>query len=82
MASEPLRVKLLSPNARPPTRATEHSAGYDLFAAEDAVIDARTHMLVKTDIAIALSPQTYGRVAPRSGLALRHGVHVMAGVID
>jgi hypothetical protein len=82
MADQPLQVKLMSQDARPPVRATPHSAGYDLFAAQEAIIDSRTHALVKTDIAIALAPHTYGRIAPRSGLALKHGIHVMAGVID
>lgn len=38
--------------------------------------------LVKTGIAMALPRGTYGRVAPRSGLAFKHGIDVMAGVID
>lgn len=38
--------------------------------------------LIKTDIAIALPSQTYGRIAPRSGLALKHGIQTGAGVVD
>jgi deoxyuridine 5'-triphosphate nucleotidohydrolase len=38
--------------------------------------------MLKTDIAIAVPLGTYGRVAPRSGLALKHGIDVGAGVID
>lgn len=29
-----------------------------------------------------MSPGCYGRIAPRSGLALHHGIDVLAGVID
>jgi dUTP pyrophosphatase len=37
---------------------------------------------VKTDLAISCPAGTYGRVAPRSGLTVKKGVHVGAGVID
>lgn len=39
-------------------------------------------MLVDTDISIAVPVGTYGRVAPRSGLASKHSIDVGAGVID
>jgi hypothetical protein len=38
--------------------------------------------LVKTDIAIAIPEGHYGRIAPRSGLAAKHGIDIGAGVID
>ena len=38
--------------------------------------------MVKTGIAIAIPPGYYGRVAPRSGLAVKKGIDVLAGVID
>jgi dUTP pyrophosphatase len=37
---------------------------------------------VKTGISIAIPEGYYGRVAPRSGLAVKHGLDVMAGVVD
>jgi dUTP pyrophosphatase len=39
-------------------------------------------MLIKTGISVAVPNGTYGRIAPRSGLALKNGIDVMAGVID
>jgi dUTP pyrophosphatase len=39
-------------------------------------------MLVSTGIAVVLPKGVYGRVAPRSGLAVKHGIQVGAGVID
>lgn len=38
--------------------------------------------MVHTGVAIQLSRGTYGRVAPRSGLAVTHGIQVGAGVVD
>lgn len=43
---------------------------------------ARGKAVVATDLAIAIPPKTYGRVAPRSGLAVKHFIDTGAGVID
>ena len=77
-----LRVKKLSENARLPERASMQAAGYDLFSAEDKVVPPKGRAIVPTDLSIALPCGTYGRVAPRSGLAVKHFIDVGAGVID
>lgn len=77
-----LQVKLLSETAKPPTRGSAFAAGYDLYASKEAVIPAKGKVLVDTDISIAVPVNTYGRVAPRSGLASKHSIDVGAGVID
>eukprot|EP00567_Pseudictyota_dubia_P004007 CAMPEP_0197452818 /NCGR_PEP_ID=MMETSP1175-20131217/33148_1 /TAXON_ID=1003142 /ORGANISM="Triceratium dubium, Strain CCMP147" /LENGTH=172 /DNA_ID=CAMNT_0042985919 /DNA_START=60 /DNA_END=578 /DNA_ORIENTATION=- len=77
-----LRVKKLSENASLPTRGSPLSAGFDLSSAECVTIPAGGRGIAKTDLAIACPPGTYGRVAPRSGLAVKKGIDVGAGVID
>jgi dUTP pyrophosphatase len=77
-----LRVKRLSECATLPLRSSEHAAGYDLFAAESVEIPPGGRALVRTDLAVAVPVGTYGRVAPRSGLALKHGIDLGAGVVD
>ena len=74
-------VKLM-PTAKEPTRATEHSAGYDLCAAEDVTIPASMQKLVKTGLAIRTPPGTYLQIVERSGNRLKHNIGVGAGVID
>lgn len=82
-AAEPmLRVKFLSEKARLPTRGSPLAAGFDLYSAKDVVIPAQGRALVPTDISVAVPEGTYGRVAPRSGLAVKHGLDVGAGVVD
>lgn len=46
------------------------------------VIPANSRCIVKTGIAVAVPEGCYGRVAPRSGLALKKGIDIGAGVID
>lgn len=53
-----------------------------IFSAYDYVVPARGKILVKTDIQIEVPTGCYGRVAPRSGLALKNSIDVGAGVID
>ena len=81
-STESLRVKKLSEKATLPTRGSPLSAGYDLSSAEDKVIAPGARAIVKTDLSIACPEGTYGRVAPRSGLTVKKGIHVGAGVID
>jgi len=46
------------------------------------VVPARGKVLVDTDISMAVPDGTYGRIAPRSGLASKHMIDTGAGVID
>ncbi|EAQ92683.1 dUTP pyrophosphatase [Chaetomium globosum CBS 148.51] len=82
MASPALLIKKLSDKARLPTRGSAFAAGYDLFAARPTTIPARGKALVDTDISMSLPAGTYGRIAPRSGLAAKHFIDTGAGVID
>lgn len=77
-----LRVSLLNPKAKVPTRGSSLAAGHDLYSIENIVLKARGRAVVSTGIAVAIPPGYYGRVAPRSGLAVKHGIDTAAGVID
>jgi len=72
----------LSPGATMPTRGSEGAAGYDLYALEDTTINCFQFKPVSTGVSIEIPAGHYGRVAPRSGLSVKHGVMVGAGVID
>jgi dUTP pyrophosphatase len=75
-------IKLLSDVAKTPTQGTAFSAGYDLYSAESTTIARFARKLIKTNISLAIPINYYGRIAPRSGLAFKNGIDVMAGVID
>lgn len=77
-----LQVKRLHDKAILPKRGTPQAAGYDLSSCEEAVVPAKGRKLVKTGLAIAVPSGNYGRVAPRSGLALKNFIDTGAGVID
>ena len=77
-----LKVLRLDDNSQIPTRSTTDAAGYDLYSVEDKTIPPFEKLLIDTGISIQLPEGTYGRIAPRSGLASRHFIDVGAGVID
>ncbi|EGD83321.1 deoxyuridine 5'-triphosphate nucleotidohydrolase [Salpingoeca rosetta] len=82
MEGTKLLVKKLTEHATIPTRGSSGAAGYDLYSAYDVKIPAKGKAIVKTDIAVAIPQTCYGRVAPRSGLTVKHFLDVGAGVID
>ena len=77
-----LNVTKLVPNAQLPVRGSAHAAGYDLFSTDSYVVLPGRRVVVSTGISVHLPPGTYGSVRPRSGLAVKHGLDVLAGVID
>jgi len=82
MPSSSLRIKRLSEKARLPKRGSALAAGYDLYSAEKKIVPAKSKALVDTQLSIAVPEGTYGRVAPRSGLASKFMIDTGAGVID
>jgi dUTP pyrophosphatase len=77
-----LQVTRLTDNAILPSRGTPGAAGLDLYSADGYVVMPGHRVVVSTGISVKLPVGTYGRVAPRSGLAAKHGLDVLAGVID
>ena len=72
----------MSADAKIPTRATEESAGLDLYSPADYIIPPHGQLLVPTQIRLRVPLGYYGRLASKSSLAILHQLHVGAGVID
>jgi dUTP pyrophosphatase len=77
-----IKVKFLNEKAKCPSRNTASDAGLDIYSCEDIAILPKSWHAVSTGISISIPDSHYARVAPRSGLALKHGVDVFAGVVD
>ena len=69
-------------NAITPSRAHDWDAGYDLYSCENVSISPMERKSIPIGIEIQIPTGCYGRIAPRSGLAVRSGIDVLAGVID
>ena len=79
--AEQVKVKKLVNHATLPKRATDGSIGFDIASTQEIVVPKGTTQKIPTGIAMEIPKGLYGRIAPRSGLALKN-VHVGGGVID
>jgi dUTP pyrophosphatase len=77
-----LKIKKLTTDATLPTRGSSSAAGLDLHSIEPVHLSPKQRTLVRTGLAVAVPEGYYGRIAPRSGLATKNGIDVLAGVID
>jgi len=77
-----IQVRLLDPQAGIPTRGSAKAAGHDLYANEERTIPAQGQDVVPTGISITPPKGTYGRIAPRSSMAVKHQIAVNTCVID
>jgi len=77
-----IKIKKLTESAQIPTRANESDAGWDIYSDEDVIINPNTQRLISTGISVEIPAGTVGLIWPRSGLAVKQGVDVFAGVVD
>lgn len=79
---ESLQFVRLRECARPPVKGSEFSAGFDLHAADGVLLPPGGRACIGTGLQLGIPSGCYGRIAPRSGLAAKHGIDVGAGVVD
>ena len=91
-----LRVKLLHPKAKLPTKgklepgltfdtsagAFSCTAGYDLYATRELYMYPKARYAIPIGIATEIPHGYFGLILDRSGLASKDGITVLGGVID
>ena len=77
-----MKVKQLHNNAIIPTKTNFNDAGFDLYSTIDVVIQPKQRKTVNTGIALQMPEHFAGLIWPRSGLSVKHGIDVLAGVVD
>jgi dUTP pyrophosphatase len=77
-----LKIKKLSESATPPKYANPGDAGMDLYASEEMLLEPNQRKLISTGIAMAIPKGFVGLIWDRSGIAVKHGLKTIAGVID
>jgi len=65
-----------------PAYASAGAAGADLRASLDVTLAPGAQAVVATGVHVEIPPGHVGLIWPRSGLAVRHGLDTLAGVID
>lgn len=77
-----LPFRRLDERAILPTRGTPFSAGLDLYSIDRVIVPVNARRTIRTGWSLMIADGWYGRIAPRSGMAVRHGIATLAGVVD
>ena len=77
-----LLVQKLDPSAKLPSYAYDGDAGMDLFSLVEAEIHAGEKVAIRTGLKFAIPRGYAGFVWDKSGIAIKHHLKTMAGVID
>ena len=79
-----MKVKRLYEEALLPTKATEGSAAFDLYAYTEAPLEPCETFKYKPGIALEIPEGRVGLIFPRSGLSTKFGIRLSncVGVID
>lgn len=80
--SNNLLVQLTHPDAIIPKQASTKAAGYDLYSVQQTTIKPNCIARINTGVRLQLPMCTYGRIASRSGLVVKHSITTEGGVID
>jgi dUTP pyrophosphatase len=75
-----MKIKLSHPDARIPERATDGSAGYDLYSTRDVCIWPGDKQMIDTGVCIEIPRYVFGLVCSRSGLGAKYGITLVNGV--
>ena len=65
-----------------PKKMYPNSAGYDLYANETVKVFAGSRSLVSLDLRMVIPKGYFGRILPRSGLALNQRIIAFSGTLD
>jgi len=77
-----LQIKKLDEEAIVPSKANSSDAGFDLYSTLDTIIKPDSRKVINTGISIAIPKGHAGLIWPRSGMAVKQGIDVFAGVVD
>lgn len=77
-----IKITRLRESAIMPRLGSDGAAGYDLLTDHEFWIEPSERKLIGVGIATEFDSGAVGLIRPRSGLAYKIGIDVMAGVID
>ena len=79
-----VKIKRLDNAIELPKYHTPESAGFDIAAAEDAIVQPREIKIIRSGLIIEAPPEHFLLIAPRSSLALKKGLSMpqSVGIID
>lgn len=77
-----VKVMKIDDCAKIPKKSNISDAGFDLSSIENTIIAPQSRKTVKTGLSLEMPENMAGLIWPRSGLSVKSGIDVLAGVID
>ena len=81
-AGKTINLKKVEPHAKIPTRANQSDAGWDLYSLVTRSISPSQRVTIRTGISLQIPEEYVGLIWPRSGMSVKNGIDVLAGVVD
>ena len=77
-----VKIQRTNKDIQLPSYAHAYDAAFDLRAAEEATLAPQERKIIKTGLKMAIPEGNVGLIWDRSGLAAKHSMHTLAGVVD
>lgn len=77
-----IKFHKVTTDAKIPKRGSDGAAGFDLYSNSTHELRPKDRVVVNTGITLEIPPNAAGIIKPRSGIAVKYGIDVGAGVID
>ena len=81
-AGNTIKVKKIEEQAIIPTRSNSDDAGWDLYSITTRPIAPSQRVTIRTGISLQIPEEYVGLIWPRSGMSVKNGIDVLAGVVD
>ena len=81
-AGNTIKVKKIEEQAIVPTRSNSDDAGWDLYSITTRPIAPSQRVTIRTGISLQIPEEYVGLIWPRSGMSVKNGIDVLAGVVD
>ena len=81
-AGKTIKVKKIEQEAIVPTRSNNDDAGWDLYSITTRNIAPSQRVTIRTGISLEIPEEHVGLIWPRSGMSVKNGIDVLAGVVD
>jgi len=81
-AGKTIKVKKIEEQAIVPTRSNSDDAGWDLYSITTRPIAPSQRVTIRTGISLQIPEEYVGLIWPRSGMSVKNGIDVLAGVVD
>ena len=81
-AGKTIKVKKIEGQAIVPTRSNSDDAGWDLYSITTRPIAPSQRVTIRTGISLEIPEEYVGLIWPRSGMSVKNGIDVLAGVVD